>query len=165
MRKEILQRYSCRRKKDFITFFAVALFILIISFECYLMFWLPIQFRKQNAMARHVACQRLVEMADFLRNISRPRSNENFNSLQESEMELIRSSLDILAFYVREHQEYLTDSQINELQKLLDRTNIIVIGWRKNKRFHIKRDNFNPEPVLRSFEKNLNELNKKNPVH
>ena len=113
MRKEILERYSCRRKKDFITFFAVALFLLIISFECYLMFWLPIQFRKQNAMARHVACQRLVEMADFLRNFSRPYSNEDFDSLQESEMELIRTSLDILAIYVREHQENLTDSQIN----------------------------------------------------
>lgn len=163
MRKEILQRYSCKRKKDFITFFAVALFLLIISFECYLMFWLPIQFRRQNAMARHVACQRLVEMADYLRNVSRPRA-QDLNSLQKSEMELIRSSLDILAIYVREHQENLTDSQINELQQLLDRTNIIVTGWRKNKRFHIKRDNFDPEPVLRSFEKNLSKLNKKNPV-
>ena len=164
MRKEILERYSCRRKKDFITFFAVALFLLIISFECYLMFWLPIQFRKQNAMARHVACQRLVEMVDYLRNVSRPRSRDNLDSLQESEMELIRSSLDILAIYVREHQENLTDSQISELQKLLDRTNIIVTGWRQNRHFHIKRDKFDPEPVLRSFEKHLNELNKKNPV-
>ena len=164
MRKEILARYSCRRRKDFVTFLAVAMFLLIVSFECYLMFWLPIQFRKQNAMARHVSCQRLVEMADSLRNVSRPHSSQDLDSLQKSEMEMIRASLDILAIYVREHQENLTESQINELQKLLDRTSVIVTGWHKNKYFHIKRENFDPEPVLRSFEKNLNELNKKNPV-
>ena len=164
MRKEILERYSCRRKKDFITFFAVALFLLIISFECYLMFWLPIQFRKQNAMARHVSCQNLVEMADHLRHVCNPRRNKDLDSLQKSEMELIRSSLDILAIYIREHQENLSDSQIDELQKLLNRTNAIVGGWKSQKRFYIRRDKFDPEPILRTLEKRLDELNRKNPV-
>ena len=164
MRKEILEKYSCRRRKDFVTFFAVALFLLIISFECYLMFWLPIQFRRQNAMARHVSCQILVEMADHLRNASRPNRIKDLNSLQKSEMELIRASLDILAIYVREHQEYLSDSQISELQTLLNRTKVIVDGWYTQKRYHIKRDTFDPPPVLTSLEKRLDELNRKHPV-
>lgn len=168
MKKEILARYSCRRKKDFVTFFAVAMFLLIVLFECYLMFWLPIQFRRQNAMAQHVARQNITQMADHLRNLSRPNNRinrkKNLNSLQESEMELILASLDILAIYVRENQENLSDSQAKELQALLNRAGRIVSGWHDRNQFCIKRDKFNPEPILRSFEKRLDELDKRNPI-
>ena len=168
MRKEILARYSCRRRQDFVTFLAVAMFLLIVSFECYLMFWLPIQFRRENAMARHVARQNITQMADSLRGLCRPNhprnKKKNLNSLQESELLLVLSSLDILAIYIRENQEKLSDSQAAELQALLNRTNTIVQGWQKLDRFNIKRDKFDPEPVLRTFEKRLDELDKRNPV-
>ena len=119
-------------------------------------------------MARHVARQNITQMADSLRALCRPNhgryKKKNLNSLQESELSLVLSSLDILAIYIRENQEKLSDPQAAELQALLNRTNTVVQGWQKLDRFNIKRDKFDPEPVLRTFEKRLDELDKRKPV-
>ena len=119
-------------------------------------------------MARHVARQNLTQMADSLRSRCRPthpyNKKKNLNSLQESELGLVLSSLDILAIYIRENHEKLSDPQTAELQALLNRTNTVVHGWQKLDRFNIRRDKFDPEPVLRTFEKRLDELDKRNPV-
>ena len=38
MRAEITSRYSCKRKKDFVTITAIAMFSAIVLFELYLVF-------------------------------------------------------------------------------------------------------------------------------
>ena len=55
MRAEITSRYSCKRKKDFVTITAIAMFSAIVLFELYLVFYLPVQLRRENAMQKHVA--------------------------------------------------------------------------------------------------------------
>jgi len=157
MKQEITSRYSCKRRKDCVTIFAIVMFLLIVSFELYLMFWLPVQLRRENAMQRHVARQRLTELADHLRSMSRPR---NKTSLEKGEMELIRSALDVMAIYIRENQERLSGRQIRELDAMLKRTAGIVNGWHEGNRYNIKREAFDPTPILKALEARLDALDK-----
>ena len=45
MRVNLKSKYSCRRKRDYITLIAVLMFSLIVLFELYLIFILPLQLR------------------------------------------------------------------------------------------------------------------------
>ena len=54
MRVNLKSKYSCRRKRDYITVIAVMMFSLIVLFELYLVFILPLQLRREDAMALHV---------------------------------------------------------------------------------------------------------------
>ncbi len=157
MKSDITSRYSCKRKKDFITFTAVIMFTAIVVFELYLVFWLPVQLRRENAMQKHVARQRITELADALRyqcNTSKK------TTLQKGEIELIRSSLDILAIYMRENQEKLSMAQIKELDALLMRISAIVNSWNTN-RYFIERETFDTTPIIKALETKLDALDKK----
>ena len=157
MRPEIIARYSCRRKKDFVTIAAIAMFTAIVLFELYLVFWLPVQLRRENAMQKHVARQRITELADTLR---AQCGTSKKTSLQKGEIELVRSSLDILAIYMRENQEKLSMEQIKELETMLLRISAIVSSW-KNDRYLIERETFDTTPILKALETRLDALDKK----
>ena len=157
MRAEIASRYSCRRKKDFVTIAAIAMFTAIVLFELYLVFWLPVQLRRENAMQKHVARQRITELADTLR---AQCGTSKKTSLQKGEIELVRSALDILAIYMRENQEKLSMAQIKELESMLMRISAIVDSW-KNNRYLIERETFDTTPILRALEAKLKTLDQK----
>ena len=157
MRAEITSRYSCKRTKDFVTITAIAMFSAIVLFELYLVFYLPVQLRRENAMQKHVARQRVTELADILR---AQCSTNKKTSLQKGEIELIRSSLDILAIYMRENQEKLSLAQIKELDSMLMRISAIVNSWAGN-RYLIERETFDTGPIVKALELKLQALDKK----
>lgn len=157
MKADISSKYSCRRKKDTVTITAIVMFMAIVAFELYLVFWLPVELRRENAMQKHVARQRVTELADTLRSQC---GTSKKTSLQKGEIELIRSSLDILAIYMRENQEKLSMAQIKELDSLLMRISGIVNSWHSNQ-YLIKRETFDTAPIIKALENKLDSLDKK----
>ena len=148
MRADLKSKYSCKRKRDYVTISAVLMFALIVLFELYLIFWLPIQLRRENAMILHVSRQRVTEFADSLRNSCNGLNRKD--SLQKGEIALIQSTLDVLAIYIRENQEHLNMAQLKELEQTLNRIAGLVQNW-KDGRFVIRRENFD----TRSLQRNL----------
>ena len=101
MRVNLKSKYSCRRKRDYITVIAVMMFSLIVLFELYLVFILPLQLRREDAMALHVNRQRITAQADELRRKCGDFLRDNPDSLRKGEISMVLSSLDVLAIYLR----------------------------------------------------------------
>ncbi len=156
MRSELKNKYSCRRKRDYITLTAVVMFSLIVLFELYLMFFLPVQLRQENAMVLHVSRQRVSEYADGLRSQCRGLKKK-FPS--KGEIEMIQSVLDIMAIYIRENQEHLSMPQLKELEHTMNRIGMIVNNW-QNGKFIIHREKFDTSPLCKSLEEKLHRFDK-----
>ncbi len=152
MKQNLEAYYSCRRKKDFVTTGAVIMFLMILMFEFYLMFILPVQLTRENAMFKEVERQNITALADTLR--ERAWGLKTAGSLQQGERELVIGALDVLAIYIRENQERLTMEQILELKAILNRMDQITDGWKRGQ-FKIRKVVFDPAPILRSIEKKL----------
>ena len=69
--KAIRDSYSCRRRKDFVTGFAIVFFFLIIGFELYVVIWMPVQLQRRNVLETHIAREKLIRKFDYLRNSCR----------------------------------------------------------------------------------------------
>ena len=160
MRADLKSKYSCRRKRDYVTISAVLMFALIVLFELYLIFWLPIQLRRENAMILHVSRQRITEFADSLRNSCNGLNRKD--SLQKGEIALIQSTLDVLAIYIRENQEHLNMAQLKELEQTLNRIAGLVQNW-KDGRFVIRRESFDTRSLQRNLEEKLRRFDKQLP--
>ena len=160
MRADLKSKYSCRRKRDYVTLSAVLMFALIVLFELYLIFWLPIQLRQENAMILHVSRQRVTEYADTLRNICRDLKRKD--SVEKGEIARIQSTLDVLAIYIRENQEHLNMGQLRELEQTMNRIAALVQGWQEN-RFVIRRETFDTTSLRKALEEKLRRFDKQLP--
>ncbi len=160
MRADLRNKYSCKRKRDYITLFAVMMFSLIVLFELYLIFWLPIQLRQENAMILHVSRQRIAEFADDLRNQCRALKKKD--SLEKGEIAMTQSVLDVMAIYIRENQEHLNMSQLRDLEQTMNRIARLIQGWQNNK-FIIQRETFDTTPLQKALEEKLHRFDKQLP--
>lgn len=147
---EIKNTYSCKRKSDFVTYFAIFLFLMIIIFELYLTLWMPVQLKKKGTLERHVAKEEMVALADKLReDIDRI---ELKNSLQEGEVRLAKNILDTYAIYVRENQDNMDMTQIRQVFETFRRYEQLVEGW-KARNFLITREMIDMGPMFKELEK------------
>ena len=55
MRREIKERYSCKRKRDYVTALAIFLFVMMIAFQIYLIVLLPVQIKNAETLEINVA--------------------------------------------------------------------------------------------------------------
>ena len=128
--KAIKAQYSCRRKSDFVTWFAITFFFVIVSLELYLIIWVPIQLRREGVLQKHVAQEQMGNRVDHYRHLMRRIPAQT--SLNKGEIQLARNMLDLYANYIRLYQDKLELSEILEISELLDRYGMLVIGWQKN---------------------------------
>ena len=148
--KEIKARYSCKRKSDFMTYFAIYFFLLVVVFELYLIVWVPIQLKREDVLQKHVAKENLVTLVDTLRReIGGIRTT---SSLNKGEVELTRTVLDHYALYIREHQDALDFSQILDLYKMLNRYQAVIEQW-KTKQFSFQKESLNLPAAYQYLEK------------
>ena len=159
MRVNLKSKYSCRRKRDYVTLIAVLMFSLIVLFELYLIFILPLQLRREDAMALHVNRQRVTRQADELRRRCGDFLKNNSDSLRKGEISMVLSSLDVLAIYLRNNQEHLNMVQIREIRSTLDRSAARVSDWEKQ-RFLVKRGTFNTSLLQKNLEEKLHRFDK-----
>ena len=144
--REIKASYSCRRKSDFVTWFAIIFFFVVVALELYLIIWVPIQLRREGVLQKHVAKEKMGIKVDYYRTVMRKIPTEN--SLNKGEISMAQNMLDLYANYIRTYQDKLDLAQIIEISDLLDRYGILCYQW-KNKDFAFKR---NEIPLSRAME-------------
>lgn len=148
--KEIKARYSCRRKSDFMTYFAIYFFLLVVAFELYLIVWVPIQLKREDVLQKHVAKENLVTLVDTLRR--EVGGIGGATSLNKGEVELTRTVLDLYALYIREYQDALEFAQILDLYKMLNRYQAVIEQW-KAKQFSFKKETVDLPAAYQYLEK------------
>ena len=127
--KEIRKKYSCRRKSDFVTWFAIVFFFVVVALELYLILWVPIQLRREGVLQKHVAKEQMGRKIDHYRH--QMKRIETSNSLNRGEISLARNMMDLYANYIRLYQDKLDLAEILELSSLLDQYGILVIRWKQ----------------------------------
>ena len=148
--KEIKARYSCRRKSDFMTYFAIYFFLLVVAFELYLIVWVPIQLKREDVLQKHVAKENLVTLVDTLRR--EVGGIGGATSLNKGEVGLTRTVLDLYALYIREYQDALEFAQILDLYKMLNRYQAVIEQW-KAKQFSFKKETVDLPAAYQYLEK------------
>ena len=148
--KEIKARYSCRRKSDFMTYFAIYFFLLVVAFELYLIVWVPIQLKREDVLQKHVAKENLVTLVDTLRR--EVGGIGGTTSLNKGEVALTRTVLDLYALYIREHQDALEFAQILDLYKMLNRYQAVIEQW-KAKQFSFQKETVDLPAAYQYLEK------------
>ena len=148
--KEIKAKYSCRRKSDFVTWFAIVFFFVIVALELYLILWVPIQLKREGVLQRHVAKEQMGTKIDHYRHVMRRIPTEN--SLNKGEISLAQNMLDLYANYIRMYQDKLELSEILEISELLDRYGILNVRWEK-KDFAFVRNEIPLSRIMETVEK------------
>ena len=128
--KEIKAKYSCRRKRDFVTWFAISFFLVIVVLELYLILWVPIQLRREGVLQKHVAKEQMGTKVDHYRILFRRIPAPT--PLNKGEISLAQNMLDLYANYIRANQDKLELSEILEISDLLDRYGMLSMLWQNN---------------------------------
>ena len=128
--REIKSKYSCRRKSDFVTWFAIIFFFIIVALELYLILWVPIQLQREGVLQKHVAKEQMGKKVDHYRREMRRLSGDN-TGLNKGEIALAQDMLDLYANYIRMHQDKLELAEILEISALLDQYGMLTIRWGK----------------------------------
>ncbi len=149
--KEIKQCYSCKRKSDFVTYFAIVFFFMIVSFELYLVFWVPIQLQREGVLQKHVAKERMLNLTDSLR--VQVRKVPAPLPLNKGEVSLAGGVLDVYASYLRKNQDSMDLSDILEVTKMLNRYSEQTFWW-KNGKFAFQREDISLTKAMELIEKN-----------
>lgn len=144
--------YSCKRKKDFVTFSAIAMFIAICIFELFLIFVLPVRLKQQDAMAYQVKKQYMLSHVEVLRRkirLAKPKV-----TVQECEVQLVADCLDAISRYVRMNVHNLTVPQLDELVSTLLHLHTIADGWQYGQ-YQVREQDFDHTPILKTLEEKL----------
>ncbi|MFA6566799.1 MAG: hypothetical protein WCS96_01170 [Victivallales bacterium] len=105
------------RRKDYITYLAVILFVMVIACEMLLVVWLPRKLHSEIMWQDQIAKEEMIELEDLLRAYMidiKPRYRE-----MAGEIELVQDSLNELARYLREHKDYMSRSQTDRISACL----------------------------------------------
>ena len=117
------------RRKDYITYLAVILFVLVIACEVLLVVWLPRKLHSEIMWQDQIAKEEMIEQEDLLRAYMidvKPKHRD-----MTGEIELVQDSLNELARYLREYKDYMSRSQI-------DRISVCLKGFHNYYRSNIK---------------------------
>ena len=148
--KEIKAKYSCRRKPDFVTWFAIIFFFVIVALELYLILWVPIQLRREGVLQKHVAKEQMGRKIDSYR--YQMRRVPAVTPLNRGEISLAQNMLDLYANYIRLYQDKLSLAEILEITSLLDQYGILIVRWNR-KDFAFVRNGIPVEKAMETVEK------------
>lgn len=105
------------RRKDFITYLAVILFVMVIACEALLVVWLPKKLHSEIMWQDQIAKEEMVELEDLLRAYMidiKPRHRE-----MTGEIELVQDSLNEIAKYLRAYKDYVSRPQTDKINVCL----------------------------------------------
>ena len=148
--REIKSKYSCRRKRDFVTWFAIIFFFIIVALELYLILWVPIQLQREGVLQKHVAKEQMGKKVDHYRGEMRHLAEDN--SQHKGEISLAQDMLDLYANYIRTYQDKLDLAEILEISALLDQYGMLAISWKKGD-FAFKRNEISLQQAQEIIEK------------
>ena len=124
------------RRKDYITYLAVILFVMVIASEILLVVWLPKKLHSEIMWQDQIAKEEMIELEDLLRAYMidlKPKYREI-----TGEIELVQDSLNELARYLREYKDYILRSQTDRINICLKGfQNVYVANFKQGKTFII----------------------------
>lgn len=134
------------RRKDYVTFLAMGLFLFIVILELMLVTWLPRQLLNQNLWSRDVAIAELIDLEDSLRtNVKHQLKFKTKWDDGESKMAL--DCLNDIAKYLRQYRTKMSKDQISKLLVVLKKFEIRYFKW-KDMRYCNTQETINIKPIL-----------------
>lgn len=149
--KAIKESYSCKRRADLVTGFAIVFFILVVCFELYVVIWMPVQLQQKNVLESHMAREQLIRSFDSLRYNCLILHNRE-KGFAKGEILLTLRVLNLYAIYLRENADKLDHRQIMELQRTLGRFEALAANWMK-KKYSFRKLDFDLSPAMKALEK------------
>ena len=152
--KEILSRYSCKRKRDVVTGLAILMMIFIVAAQLYLTLIVPVQLQKRSIYEFHVEKDKVIKQADtFRRNMRQFRPS---GKLTRGEVDLVRNTMNQLVIYLTEHQDYMNEKQVFEVKRIFDRFNHFLYNWKAEKpKFFIREEKIDQKKLIDSIANEL----------
>ena len=154
---EILKRYSCKRKRDFITGIAISMFALLILFQVFLVLVLPVLLSRKNAWDFYVAKEEMLRQLDALRDDiggARPK-----NGIQKGEVETVRNVADLFAMSTREAMDNLTWEEVAHLKRVFGHLDGVQKRWReKPPRYYIVQEKVDMPALMTRIESEIQEI-------
>lgn len=150
--KNIRQFYSCKRKRDYITWLAIILFAVVLIGQVYLVLFLPIRLKQQETLEYHVARQQLLLQMDEVRALLRRLSPSG--TLEKGEADMIRQTFGKLLLYAREHEDNMTLPQIVQVHHMTKMLRSAVLRCRAKKHY-IRRENIDMPAFVTVLENEL----------
>lgn len=120
-----------KRKADYVTVFALILFVLVMSFELLLVSWLPNKLKETKVLEAETAKQEVIDLEDSLRH--KIKSYED--RVTTGEVELVGDCLDDIARYLRLNNANMTRDQVRDVMDDLFLFEKIMRKWSKGKSY------------------------------
>ncbi len=142
------------RRKDYVTFLAIGLFVFIVMLELMLVTWLPRQLLNEALWSRDVAIAELIDLEDTLR--TNVKHTLKFRTKwDDGESKMALNCLNDIAKYLRKHQGKISKDQIRTLYLILLKFETRFNQW-KEMRYCNTQETINIKPIL---ETTLNRYN------
>lgn len=147
--------YSTRLKRDYVTFSAIAFFVICILAQLYVTIVVPIQIRKHKMLTAEIERDEMMTQIDRVRKLASSASARN--PAQEGEKQLVREVLDQFALYIRENQMNMSPEQVADMRSMLRRYELIVTAWREKKTgsFRINQDTLDISSYTKKIEEDI----------
>ena len=155
-RRELKARYSVRRKRDIVTVFAIALFLLLVAFQLFLTLIVPGLLKKRNAFEFHVAKLEMSAQIDMLRRgLSAVRPDSD---LHRGEVVTVIGVTDQLAMYTRETLDQLSLKQIFQLKRIFGQYEAVLRRWmEKPPRYYAVQEKIHMPTLVNGLKKEIEE--------
>ena len=126
------KKYSANFKKDYMAYFAIGLFFVIVVIELYMAIWLPVYLKSQNRWALQENRQEMIDRFDGLRSAYtrlKPATQQG-----KAEIAITLDCLNQNAIYLRKYQDKLTIDQIRTLNSGYQELAVFLKVYRKKDR-------------------------------
>lgn len=155
-RSELKARYSVRRRRDVVTVFAIALFLLLVAFQLFLTLVVPSLLKKRKAFEFHVAKLEMSSQIDELRSeLSRVKTASD---VQQGEVATVCGVTDQLAMYTRDSLDQLNLKQIFLLKRIFGQYEAVLQRWKETPpRYYTVQENINTALLMRALRNEIEE--------
>ena len=134
------------RRKDFMAYLAVGLFVFVIVFEVILVAWLPLRLNSSTMWQDQVVCEEMIEHEDLLRAYMIDIKKRSKN--MDGEIALVQDSLDEIASYLHEYKDKLSRTNVDQITRYLDYFENIYRNNIKSDKSFITNERIDPVPFL-----------------
>ena len=110
-------KYSANFKRNYLAFFALALFAAMIIAELCITLSIPHFVQRENAYAKEIRRREMFLRFDSTRNLCHDIKEESENI--KLEKKLLSDTLDNLAIYLRRESDAITDEEVDKLSPLI----------------------------------------------
>lgn len=126
-------KYSANFKRNYLAFFALALFAAMIIAELSIALSIPHFVQRENAYAKEIRRREMFLLFDVTRNVCHDIKEESENI--KLEKKLLSDTLDHLAIYLRRESGRITDDDVNQLSPLITELYKIASQLKNGKSF------------------------------